>query len=287
MEECRRIQEVAGGCRVVIVCATSMEAEPVIEAMALSRHMSVRTKQVTAGELAVAGEAQMTAPMRVAVAISGCDKANAAHILTCLLQAMEPTPALVLQAGIAGALPAVGQGGGAHPGDVVLATKEIYADTGSSSPGGWLSASELGLSIARVGEHEFGNTFELDPRLVGAAASLLRHAWTESSSPRVVSGPCVTVSRISGLRSEGEELARRWGALAESMEGAAAAHICALYRVPFLEIRGISNMVVDRDRASWKVEEAVAAACKATLAICRGFDSLPLSRRHEGNERLV
>jgi futalosine hydrolase len=255
--------------------------------MASSRHISVGTKQVTAGELATAGEAQTTVPMMVGVAISGCDKANAAHTLTCLLQAMEPAPELVLQAGIAGALPAAGQGRGAHPGDIVLATKEIYADTGSSSPGGWLSAEELGLSIAHVDGHEFGNTFDLDRRLVGAAASMLRRAWAGSSSPRVVSGPCVTVSRISGLRNEGEELARRWGALAESMEGAAAAHICALYGVPFLEIRGISNMVVDRDRASWKVEEAVAAAGKATLAICRGIDSLPLSREHEGSERLA
>jgi futalosine hydrolase len=60
------------------------------------------------------------------------------------------------------------------------------------------------------------------------------------------------------------------------MEGAAAAHICALYEVPFLEIRGISNMVVDRDRASWKVEEAVAAAGEAALVLCRMFHSLPL-----------
>jgi len=36
------------------------------------------------------------------------------------------------------------------------------------------------------------------------------------------------------------------------MEGAAAAHICALYKVPFMEIRGISNLVTDRDRGSWQ-----------------------------------
>ena len=51
----------------------------------------------------------------------------------------------------------------------------------------------------------------------------------------------ITSSLMTGRDAEAEVLARRWGALAESMEGAAAAHICALYGVPFLEIRGISN----------------------------------------------
>ena len=50
------------------------------------------------------------------------------------------------------------------------------------------------------------------------------------------------------------------------MEGAAAAHICALYEVPFLEIRGISNLVADRDRGSWQVDRAVAVAGRAALA---------------------
>jgi futalosine hydrolase len=51
------------------------------------------------------------------------------------------------------------------------------------------------------------------------------------------------------------------------MEGAAAAHVCALYGVPFLEVRGISNLVGDRDRQSWQVEEAVAVAGRAALAL--------------------
>ena len=63
-------------------------------------------------------------------------------------------------------------------------------------------------------------------------------------------------------------LSERWGALAESMEGAAAAHICSIYRAPFLEVRGISNTITDRDRASWEVERAIAVAGRAALAIC-------------------
>jgi futalosine hydrolase len=49
------------------------------------------------------------------------------------------------------------------------------------------------------------------------------------------------------------------------MEGAAAAQICALYDVPFLEVRGISNLVEDRDREKWKLGEAAEAAQKVVL----------------------
>jgi futalosine hydrolase len=55
------------------------------------------------------------------------------------------------------------------------------------------------------------------------------------------------------------------------MEGAAAAHICALYGVPFLEIRAISNFVGDRDRGTWAVEEAVETAGRAALAVVAGL----------------
>ena len=201
---------------------------------------------------------------------------------------MEPAPALVLQVGIAGALPAVGGGGGACPGDLVIATRETYADTGSSSLGGWLSADDLGLTIAIVDGRECGNTFVLNESLAKAATAILTAATGGPDGSemlhgrRVIAGPFVTASRVSGVRAEGEELARRWGAVAESMEGAAAAHICALYAAPFLEIRGVSNMVVDRDRASWKVEEAVGAACCGALVLCRAFDSLPLPALNEG-----
>jgi futalosine hydrolase len=282
LDECRRIREFVQDCRLVVLCATTFEAQPIIDAMAFPTRFTVATKRFVVGELfardggsatrpsGVPAQGPERGPLRVVVAITGCDKANAAHGVTCLLQVMDPPPAFVLQVGIAGALPVTRGGDGAGVGDLVLATKEIYADTGSSSPGGWLSAEDLKLPIAEFGGRESGNTFELDAGLIEAASAIL-------GDSRVVKGPCVTVSRVSGLISEGRELAERWRAVAETMEGAAAAHICALYGIPFLEVRGISNMVVDRDRASWKVEEAVAIAGDAAIALCGDFDGLLLA----------
>ena len=84
-------------------------------------------------------------------------------------------------------------------------------------------------------------------------------------------GPFLTVSTVTGVRARGDELHRRFGALCESMEGAAAAHVCALHDVPFLEVRGISNLVEDRNRAAWKIVEAAAAAQTVALRLAENL----------------
>ncbi len=215
----------------------------------------------------------------MALAISGCDKANTAHLLTCLLQAMDPRPRLVLQTGIAGALPGPDGEIRAAVGDVVVATQEAYSDTGSSSPDGWLSARDLGLPVATVGGVESGGVFPVAERLVEGALQLLSAAEETAAAerPRVHAGPCITASEVTGLSTRAVELAGRWGALAESMEGAAAAHVCALYHTPFLEVRGISNLVADRARGTWEVERAVEVASWAVLVLVEALDRLPLT----------
>lgn len=267
---------------VVLLAATEAEAQPLRAALTRAEEHVVATKTVYVGELGSVPPAG--SKVRVVLAVTGCDKANVAHALTCLLQAMAPAPRLVLQLGIAGAFPGVGvfpgAGPGAAVGDIVLATHEAYSDTGSSSPDGWLSAADLGVPIACVKGSETGGRFPLDAGLVGAAAAVIEAGVAgPEGRPAVLRGPCVTASQVTGLRAEAETAAVRWGALAESMEGAAAAHICALYEVPFLEVRGISNLVVDRDRASWQVERAVTAAGRAALAVVAALDRLPLQWR--------
>jgi futalosine hydrolase len=273
----------------VLLVATDVEAALLAPALRDSGEFLVATKRVLVGELSPldAGPGSDGEGLRVALAITGLDKVNAAHLLTCLLQAMNPKPRLVLQTGIAGALPAVGEFAPAVVGDVVIATRESYSDTGSSTPAGWLSARELGWPMALVGGIESGGVFTLDGRLVTAALQVVAEAAGRDNEnafaairreqhPRVIAGPCITASQVTGVAAEAEVLAGRWEALAESMEGAAAAHVCGVYGVPFLEVRGISNLVGDRDRARWQVRRAVAAASWATRAIVDEFRALPL-----------
>jgi futalosine hydrolase len=282
--ENKGLADIAGGRPLVLLTATEMEAEPLLSAMWDQHRFEVATKRVYLGKLDVGvpsyqrtgqhhDQPSDQAAIPAILAIGGCDKTNTAHILTCLLQAMQPVPRLVLQVGIAGAFPGaedktIGTYAFRGPGigDIIVATQEAYADTGSSGPEGWLSATELGLSIANVDGAETGGVFTLDRDLVDSTKGAIENAEWPGAPPGVHAGPCVTSSRVTGLRSEADALRLRWAALAESMEGAAGAHICALYGIPFLEIRGISNLVGDRDRTAWRVDRAVAVAGKAALA---------------------
>ena len=47
-----------------------------------------------------------------------------------------------------------------------------------------------------------------------------------------------------------------------------------LYGVPFLEVRGVSNVVADRDRSAWDLEGAAARAARAALAIAARLDDV-------------
>jgi futalosine hydrolase len=279
------VREFARGGSIVLLTATEAEAEPLRAALVGTRPVAVGTKRVLLGELEAAvatsdGSAQTPCGQRIprtiptVLAIAGCDKANTAHMLTCLLEAMQPSPSLVVQVGVAGAFRPTGAAAtGRAPravlqiGDVVLAAQEAYSDTGSSSPEGWLSPSDLGLPIAQVAGEELGGIFPFDPLLVEAAQAVATALDWPGSPTTVYAGPCITSSQVTGKQVDADILYERWGALAESMEGAAAAHICALYGVRFLEIRGISNYVGDRDRGSWRVELAIAVAGEAALAV--------------------
>jgi futalosine hydrolase len=169
----------------------------------------------------------------------------------------------VIGFGVGGAYP----GSGLRTGSVALATREVYGDEGVLAPGGWLSAREIGIPLAeRPGERLY-NAFELDAARVGAAARALEAAGLAPGC-----GPFVTVSNCSGTLARGEELAARFGALCESMEGAAYAHVSTLYDAPFLEVRGISNQVEDRDLSRWRLHEAAAAACAAARALVGAWD---------------
>ncbi len=228
------------------------------------------------------------AGMGAVVVETGYDKTNTAQALTSLLERAaasrltapagpewEREPRLVLQFGIAGAYPRSELG----VGDVVVATEEIYGDTGAQTPEGWLSTECFGIPLVKVAGRPSWNRFILDRAISGRAARRLR--WREpgtGESPadvvRVEAGDCLTMSCVTGTQEQADDLWRRWGALAETMEGAAAAQVCLLYGVPLLEVRAISNLVGDRDRESWDVAGAAARAARAAAYLLTQLDEI-------------
>ena len=78
--------------------------------------------------------------------------------------------------------------------------------------------------------------------------------------------PFVTVSTCTGTEGAANDIETRTAGAVESMEGAAVAHVAHLHGVPVGEVRGISNIVTNRDTASWRLKEAAVAAQEAVLS---------------------
>jgi futalosine hydrolase len=74
------------------------------------------------------------------------------------------------------------------------------------------------------------------------------------------------VSTCTGTDASAGAIEARTGGAVENMEGAAIAHVAHLHGVPVGEVRGISNIVTNRDTSTWKLREAAEAAQTAVLA---------------------
>lgn len=234
-----------------LLCAVPGEAVGVVTAMDGARSRTIGRKPAVVGRLG---------GHPVVVLATGMGKTNAAHALTALLERDEVRG--VLGFGIGGAYPA----SGLRPGDVALASEAVYGDDGVETPAGWVGTDGIGIPLLHGDDGPRFNRFPLDPGRVEAA----RHALERAGVPARV-GAFVTVSRCSGTDALGRMLGERWGAVCEGMEGAALAHVAAMYGVPFLELRAVSNRVEDRDPARWRIPEAAEAAARAARIVAAAW----------------
>jgi futalosine hydrolase len=199
----------------------------------------------------------------VALQHCGVGKANAAATTALLLENLRPEAVICF--GCAGAYLT----SELQIGDLVLATEEIYGDEGVAAPEGFLDMQALGFPLAEHGGERWFNRFPADPELLAHGHRLI--ARSLRAQQHVACGPLVTVSTCSGTAAAGNLLAARTEGVGENMEGAAVAQLCARFNVPFLEVRGISNLVEDRDLSRWDLPAAAAAAQQAVRAVLAGW----------------
>jgi futalosine hydrolase len=151
----------------------------------------------------------------------------------------------VLSAGIAGGFADL-----VAPGGTVIGTASIAADLGprpptASSPStNWASARPL---------------WNVRRRLVG---------WLRAALPSAVAGGILSVSTVTGTADRSAVLRARYpDAVAEGMEGFGVAVAAAAAGIPFAELRTISNPIGPRDRAAWRIPDALAALAGAGAAL--------------------
>jgi len=213
--------------RVLVVCAVPAERDAVATA---TRGMGPRVEVVAGGVGPAAVAASTTAALLTA------------------RHAGRPYD-LVVAAGIAGGFAAAG----VHVGDTVVADRIVAADLGAElpptpqSPAGFASVADLGFGAV---EHR------PPPAVVSAAA--------EAAGART--GAVLSVSTTTGTDERAAQLlARHPDAAAEAMEGFGVAEAVAAHSAPtpVLEVRTVSNAVGLRNRAAWRIPQALAALSTA------------------------
>ncbi|MFI0981144.1 futalosine hydrolase [Streptomyces sp. NPDC021093] len=147
---------------------------------------------------------------------------------------------LVISAGIGGGFADV-----APVGSVVVADAIVAADLGAETAEGYVPVTGLG----------FGTVEHLPP------AALVR---TAARATGAAAGTVLTVSTVTGTAARAAELrVRHPYAAVEAMEGFGVAEAAALFGLPVLEIRAVSNAVGPRDRDAWRIGDALAALSDA------------------------
>ena len=177
---------------------------------------------------------------RVQVVRTGVGPVNAACAVTTVLA--REAPQAIVVCGIGGAYP----GSGLRVGDVACADVECYGDLGAASPTGFLDMQALGFPIVEQPAPLYNDL----PMQVFPADRRVKF---------------VTVSTCTGTAAAAIAIEARTGGAVENMEGAAIAHVAHLYRVPVGELRGISNIVTDRDPSAWQIKDAAVNAQEALL----------------------
>jgi len=155
-------------------------------------------------------------------------------------------PELIIQAGLAGSL---------HK-DVSLA--------------GVVQVKTECIGDMGVQEKDFRSVFDL--RLLSAVSPPWKNGKlvNESSFPATVDLPVVngvTVNEITTNEGRIKYYRNSLGADVESMEGAALHYIAILEKIPFLQIRSLSNFIGERDKQQWKMKESITSLNQALQMI--------------------
>lgn len=216
----------------LIVAATRFELEPLFRTLSEPLPLALPYGSGVGGVVHGVG---------VALAWLGLGKTNTAAGLALASRLLEPSA--VVQVGIAGAF----EGAGLELGEAAVASEEVHLDCGVRLAGDFEDMQKLGFPLLGRPRVVY-NRVPLDE---GLAAALGAGRW-----PLHTFG---TSESVTGDSLEAKRLSGRFGVAVESMEGAAAAQVCLAMGIPFGEVRGVSNLVGDRDKSGWRIAPALAA----------------------------
>ena len=148
------------------------------------------------------------------------------------------TPSYVIQAGIAGSFHAE-----LPIGSLVCVREEMIGDMGAEENKEFKDLFDLGLM--NNNDLPFSEKILKNPFIDGQ---------TKHALPLVRS---IGINEITTREERIKLLKDKYNPQIESMEGAAFHYVCLKEKMPFLQIRAISNYVGERNKDKWDVRKAV------------------------------
>lgn len=189
------------------------------------------------------------------VAATGPGIINTAAALVSLVE--EKKPDMIIQTGCAGLFPQ----SGLTIGDIAVASGETDIHIGVEPVDGKQSIPVSPLPFCTIPEMGITSSYPTDKALSVKACDRISAGMTVTATI----GPFITVSTITATQQRAEALYKAYQPVMESMEGAATAHIAALYGIPFIEIRSASNHIGERDKTKWNLPLAFKNGSRAVL----------------------
>ncbi len=136
-------------------------------------------------------------------------------------------------------------------GDIVCVTKEIYPEFGLVTPNG-VTTDHFGFSQYENESVRIDQSISLHPEQIAAKRAFsLPVSWRTGTS--------LTVAGVSATPERAGHLQSLHHPLLENMEGFAVALACCVQHVDCIEVRTVSNRVGSRDKADWRIKDALAS----------------------------
>lgn len=177
----------------------------------------------------------MPAAMHTDALVTGIGLTAATWSLTRQISINRPD--IVIQAGVAGCFDT-----SIPLGTVMAVKKDTMADQGVIEKG--ILKSIFDLQLAPPGKAPFSNGWLSNQSTVLKKIKLKK-----------VTG--ISVNEITTSRQKQRLYREKFNPTLESMEGAALHYVCLQEKIPFVQLRSISNYIGERNKKKWNLKDAV------------------------------
>lgn len=212
--------------RILIVTATTTEIKPFLKELKLTYQGKTKVGFYKYKDLLVD------------VLITGVGMPSTTYNLVKFTQHVRYN--LILNVGIAGSFkPEIGIG------EVVNVVEEQFGDVGVEDDNDFITSFELQLEDPNLPPWKDGKLINNDKFCISILDDL-----------RKVKG--ITVNKTHGSQQSIDRIRTKLNPDVETMEGAAVFYCCLMEKLPFFEIRAISNIVEPRNVKNWDIPKAIA-----------------------------